>query len=97
MLFAVSLAEKLGKKGIQAVSLHPGVVPSNLGRDNNAEDFAALTALDRELGNYQGWWEDFPWKTEAEGSATHVFAAFEPTLAGMWLLVLCTRCTTFLI
>lgn len=34
MLMAVSLAAKLGsKKGLVAVSLHPGVIATNLGRD----------------------------------------------------------------
>lgn len=32
MLFAVSLAEKLGSKGLVAVSLYPGNAPTNLGR-----------------------------------------------------------------
>ncbi len=39
MLFAVSLAEKLGSKGLTAVSLHPGVVSTNLIRSASGEDF----------------------------------------------------------
>jgi len=42
MLFAVSLAEKLGKKGLIAVSLQPGVVKTHLGREMREEDVAAV-------------------------------------------------------
>ncbi|MBE3048822.1 hypothetical protein IMZ48_41260 [Candidatus Bathyarchaeota archaeon] len=31
MLMALSLAEKLGEKGLHAFSLHPGVITTNLG------------------------------------------------------------------
>ena len=31
MLMALSLAEKLGAKGLRAFSLHPGVIGTNLG------------------------------------------------------------------
>jgi NAD(P)-dependent dehydrogenase (short-subunit alcohol dehydrogenase family) len=31
MLMALSLAEKLGKRGLRAFSLHPGVINTNLG------------------------------------------------------------------
>lgn len=36
--------------------------------------------LDKELGNKEGWAEGFDFKTPARGVATHVYAAFEPTL-----------------
>lgn len=42
MLFAVSLAEKLGKKGLTAVSLHPGVIATNLVRNLDDDVMAAL-------------------------------------------------------
>ncbi|KAK1979461.1 WW domain-containing oxidoreductase [Colletotrichum cereale] len=80
MLFSLSLAEKLGKRGLLSFSLHPGVIGTNLG--NHIEwgsDFAGLTAVDRSLGNKEGW-ADFKWKTPDEGTATHVYAAFEPSL-----------------
>jgi NAD(P)-dependent dehydrogenase (short-subunit alcohol dehydrogenase family) len=46
MLMALSLAEKLGKKGLQAYSLHPGVIHTNLANhlDWNV-DFEALRTL----------------------------------------------------
>lgn len=31
MLFATSLAKKLGERGLTAVALHPGVIGTNLG------------------------------------------------------------------
>ena len=36
--------------------------------------------VDKELGNKEGWAEGFDFKTPARGVATHVYAAFEPTL-----------------
>ncbi|SPQ21518.1 62301270-55c5-4407-afb5-566ff77864e0 [Thermothielavioides terrestris] len=80
MLMALSLAEKLGKKGLQAYSLHPGVIHTNLANhlDWNV-DFEALHAEDRAQGHRQGW-EGFKFKTPDQGIATHVFAAFHPSL-----------------
>ena len=43
ILLAVSLAEKLGPKGVKAFSLHPGVIMTNLGRSIELEtDFQSL-------------------------------------------------------
>jgi len=81
MLFSVSLAKKYGSKGLTASSLHPGAIPTNLGRHMDPEDLAGLIKLDKELGNYEGEWTDFPWKTLSQGTATHVFAAFDPNIA----------------
>ncbi|OHE98122.1 WW domain-containing oxidoreductase [Colletotrichum orchidophilum] len=80
MLFSLSVAEKLGKRGLLSFSLHPGVIGTNL--SNHIEwgsDFAGLPAVDRSLGNKEGWAE-FKWKTPDQGTATHVYAAFEPSL-----------------
>ena len=44
MLFAVSLAEKLGQKGLTAVSLHPGViVATSIGRNLNEDTMSELS------------------------------------------------------
>jgi len=103
MLYSVSLAEKLGKRGLLSYSLHPGAIWTNLGNHLADEGFGTLRKLypfclnfsrftvltfsseklDRELGNEQGWWSDFPWKNLSQGAATHIFAAFEPTITGM--------------
>ncbi|KAL8991818.1 MAG: hypothetical protein Q9188_007690, partial [Gyalolechia gomerana] len=85
ILLSVALASKLGSKGLKAVSLHPGVIGTNLSNhlDWNTE-FAALRkqyeALDRELGNTEGWSEGFNFKTPSRGVATHIVAAFDPIL-----------------
>ncbi|KAK7429545.1 hypothetical protein QQZ08_003924 [Neonectria magnoliae] len=78
-LFALSLAEKLGKRGLQAYSLHPGVIMStSLG--NHIDDFELLNETDRLLGNDEGW-RDFNMVPEEVGTATHAFAAFDPNIA----------------
>lgn len=49
MLMALSFAEKLGKKGLVAVSLHPGVIGTNLGDavDWTGGDVALLSMSSR--------------------------------------------------
>ncbi|KAL4922425.1 hypothetical protein BDW62DRAFT_207707 [Aspergillus aurantiobrunneus] len=82
ILMAVSLAEKLGSKGLLAYSLHPGVIFStslSAGLENMEEDIEALKALDRSLGNAEGWGR-FRQKTDQQGAATTVYAVFEPVL-----------------
>ncbi|EXL39717.1 oxidoreductase [Fusarium oxysporum f. sp. radicis-lycopersici 26381] len=84
ILFSLSLAEKLGKRGLLSFSLHPGIVAATnigVGVDWQAQ-FAALLAYHRQLGNKDGWMAltDFTWKSHDQGAATHVYAAFEPTL-----------------
>ncbi|KAL5360822.1 hypothetical protein BJX96DRAFT_75741 [Aspergillus floccosus] len=81
MLFAVSLAEKLKARGLLALSLHPGVIfgtslATHLDSDN---DWNELRAVDRALGNAEGW-SDFKAKSVDCGIATHVYAAFDPGL-----------------
>ena len=84
ILFSKALAQKLGDKGLQSYSLHPGVVfgTSLAGAGLSAEDFTTLKALDKEIGDPLG--EDgaeFDVKTMDECTATHVVTAFEPRLA----------------
>lgn len=45
-----------------------------------------LVAFDRDLGNYQGDWDGFPMKTPSQGVATHIRAAFDPSLKGEFCL-----------
>ena len=42
MLFAISLAEKLGRKGLVAVSVHPGGIKTNLAT-NSGSNFDSLS------------------------------------------------------
>ncbi|KAL9027541.1 MAG: hypothetical protein Q9196_003946 [Gyalolechia fulgens] len=85
MLFALALAKRLGNKqdgqGVVAVSLHPGVVASNLIRYMGEEEFNALRKMDRDLG-YTDYWGGFEhlMKNASEGAATHLYAAFDPSL-----------------
>ncbi|EAL85138.1 short-chain dehydrogenase, putative [Aspergillus fumigatus Af293] len=81
MLFAISLAQKLGVKyNLQAFSLHPGIIWTNLGNhlDWNIE-FGELRNADKSLGNREGW-KDFDAKPLERGAATHIYAAFDPSL-----------------
>ncbi|KAL2015320.1 hypothetical protein VTK56DRAFT_5802 [Thermocarpiscus australiensis] len=81
ILMAVSLAEKLGNKGLRAFSLHPGVIGTNLARHISWEDdVASLREADKIMGNWEGWTEEYKYKTNDQGIATHVFAAFHPSL-----------------
>lgn len=101
MLFTLSLASKLGiKHNLQAFSLHPGVIWTNLGNhidwDTEFEDlrmfpfcqyhYQATTNMiignaDKTLGNAEGWREFNP-KTLERGVATHIYAAFDPSIKG---------------
>ena len=49
ILFTVSLAEKLGPKGLKAYSLHPGGIVTNLGRHmkDYEKDFQDMRTLSR--------------------------------------------------
>ncbi|KAL6856694.1 NAD(P)-binding protein [Trichoderma novae-zelandiae] len=81
MLMAVSLAEKLGSRGLTAFSLHPGTIMTHLGEHLDfSVEFSALAAADRLLGNSEGWDTGFAIKTPDKGVATHIYAAFEPSL-----------------
>ena len=53
-----------------------------------------IGGFDKELGNSQGDWETFPVKTPSQGVATHVFAAFDPTLKGLLFLLVSWRMRT---
>ncbi|KAI9369638.1 putative short-chain dehydrogenase [Aspergillus egyptiacus] len=81
MLFAISLAQKLGMKhNLQAYSLHPGVIWTNLGNHLDwSVQFGELNNADKSLGNREGW-KEFDAKPLERGAATHVYAAFDPCL-----------------
>ncbi|GKT52129.1 retrograde regulation protein 2 [Colletotrichum spaethianum] len=79
-LMAISLAEKLGGKGLLSFSLHPGVIWTNLA--NHLDNFDSLPvegAQDINMGT-KHMWSNFNTKTEDQGVATHVFTAFNPDL-----------------
>ncbi|RYP90067.1 hypothetical protein DL770_003806 [Monosporascus sp. CRB-9-2] len=82
MLFSLSLAEKLGPKGLLAFSLHPGIIMgTTLGAQCDwSVDFETLRQADKLLGNKEGWSEEIPLKDTQHGIATHVFVAYSPDI-----------------
>ncbi|KAI8206210.1 Retinol dehydrogenase 14 [Colletotrichum sp. SAR 10_76] len=79
-LMAISLAEKLGSKGLLSFSLHPGVIFTNLG--THLENFDSLREQDINVGSKLMWAEFNP-KTPDQGVATHIYTAFSPELKGL--------------
>ncbi|KAJ5578805.1 uncharacterized protein N7459_007769 [Penicillium hispanicum] len=79
MLFSLSLASKLRHKGLTSVSLHPGVIKTNLLTNLVTEDWSDLDKLGRQQGQ-SNFWGGFSWKTPDQGVATHVFAAFHESI-----------------
>ncbi|KAI1012603.1 hypothetical protein LB504_008329 [Fusarium proliferatum] len=84
MLFSVSLAQKLGSRGLQSYSVHPGLILST-GLGTHL-DFASMDAdlgtfikSHRARGNSEGWTAIPPVPAEV-GAATHAFAAFDPNI-----------------
>ncbi|KEY64662.1 hypothetical protein S7711_02862 [Stachybotrys chartarum IBT 7711] len=88
MLMAISLAEKLGSRGLLAFSLHPGLImTTGLGSHLNFtgsedDDFHSLMQSDKEMGNPAGWnfMTDHKVLSSEQGAATSVYASFEPSL-----------------
>lgn len=79
ILFSRALASKLGPKGVQAYSLHPGVTfGTSLAPGFGDKDMASLKKKDLEIGEGD-WVPDV--KTVDECAATHVVAAFDPRIA----------------
>ncbi|GLA65073.1 hypothetical protein AtubIFM56815_002951 [Aspergillus tubingensis] len=52
MLFSVSLAQKLGSKGLVSVSLHPGTINTNLARGDWNEMFESLVVKPEEVRSW---------------------------------------------
>jgi hypothetical protein len=65
---------------------------TNLGRHFGEDGLASLQAQDTKVG-YDGW--EFIPKTVSQGSATHVVAAFDPTIDGTSLYINCYERTLF--
>jgi NAD(P)-dependent dehydrogenase (short-subunit alcohol dehydrogenase family) len=76
MLFSRELANRYKSKGLVAFSLHPGVILTNLARDVDVSDFS-------EVKDYEGNVLEFKpeFKSVGAGTATHIVAAFDPTIA----------------
>ncbi|KAK1147839.1 hypothetical protein N8T08_000352 [Aspergillus melleus] len=80
MLFSVSLTRKLGKVGLISVSLHPGVIDTNLLRYDVDVSLQAIIKWDKLQGN-RSYWDGFKWKSMSQGVATHVVAAFHDMIS----------------
>ncbi len=76
ILFAAELDRRLEAQGVHAFSVHPGMIPTDLGRHMTKDDFAALKArASRSPGG------TLPaYKTIPAGAATSVWAATAPEL-----------------
>lgn len=74
ILFAVELERRLGGRGVHANALHPGVIPTDLSRHMQPEDYERLRS--RQPGG------QLKLKTVESGAATSVYAATAPELEG---------------
>ena len=73
VLHAVELERRLGGRGVHAWAVHPGVIPTDLSRHMDREDFEHIR---RRSGG------QLRLKTVAQGAATSVYAATAPELEG---------------
>ncbi|CVL00534.1 probable oxidoreductase, short-chain dehydrogenase/reductase family [Fusarium mangiferae] len=84
-LTALALAEKLGSRGLLSFGMCPGTSLTNLSAHGSG-DYAAfsadLTQMDNIYGGKSLWgMADMKFKTPDQGAATHVFAAFDKSIA----------------
>lgn len=85
-LFAVELNRRLAPQGVEAFSVHPGGIMTNLQRDMTHEEMDAMGWFDEDGNPRDGF------KTPAGGAATATWAATAPELAGKGG-VYCEDCT----
>lgn len=85
-LFTVALQKRLASKGVSVFAVHPGVIPTELGRHLTEDDIRALMnsqSLGGEKkasgGTSRG---KLSLKTIPQGAATSVWAATSPSLEG---------------
>ena len=71
VLFTVALEKKLADKGVRAFAVHPGLIPTDLSRHMNTEEFKSAPRGSERTA-----------KTVAQGAATTVYAATTPDLEG---------------
>jgi NAD(P)-dependent dehydrogenase (short-subunit alcohol dehydrogenase family) len=77
VLFALALDARGRERGIQANSLHPGAILTNLGKHLTADDVAEL--MEPDVDGHVAIPE---FKTPEQGAATAVWAATSPLLVG---------------
>ncbi|RAK99431.1 NAD(P)-binding protein [Aspergillus ibericus CBS 121593] len=79
ILFSVSLAEKLGGKGVESFSLYPGRIVTGIGRHLKPEEWVK-TGWKHEDGSIV----DDPklnWRTPTQAAATLIVAAYDRTIS----------------
>ena len=74
-LMAIKLSQALASRGIDAFSLHPGAIPTDMTRDMVPEDF-------QEMAKQAGSVRPSEKLTLEQGAATSIWAVTEPQLAG---------------
>ncbi|MEZ5540407.1 MAG: SDR family NAD(P)-dependent oxidoreductase [Pseudomonadales bacterium] len=85
-LFTVALQNRLGTKGVSVFAVHPGVIPTDLGRHLTEDDIKALMSSQslggekKESGGTSRG--KLVLKTIPQGAATSVWAATSPSLNG---------------
>jgi NAD(P)-dependent dehydrogenase (short-subunit alcohol dehydrogenase family) len=75
-LLAVQVQRRLGRDGVTALAVHPGIIPTGLGRYMSEEEKAALAARCASAAS------PFQPKSVATGAATGVWAATAAELEG---------------
>ena len=72
VMFTNELARRLGGTGVTATAVHPGVVRTNFGAEDQAWWFAVISRVVRPL-----------LKTPAQGAQTPIYLAASPEMAGI--------------
>ncbi|OKL56783.1 hypothetical protein UA08_07814 [Talaromyces atroroseus] len=80
MLFSVSLAEKLGPRGVKSFSLYPGRIVTGIGRHLSLEDWvkSGWKNKDGEIIHDP----KLNWRTLSQGAATLIVAAYDLSIEG---------------
>ncbi|KAJ5088100.1 short-chain dehydrogenase [Penicillium angulare] len=79
MLYSVSLAEKLGDKGVEAFSLYPGRIVTGLVKHLTDEDW--LNSGWRHPDGTLNTDPKFNWTTQSQGAAKLIVAAYDPDIS----------------
>ncbi|KAJ5664433.1 short-chain dehydrogenase [Penicillium longicatenatum] len=79
MLFSISLAARFANKGLISVSLHPGVIRTNLSSHLEEAAWPELAEIGRNLALTK--FRSFNAKSQQQGVATYVFAAFHDSIS----------------
>lgn len=77
ILFALELSNRYKDKDLCAFSIHPGGIATNLGRDLTADDDH------QQIVDYESnllFPETIRFKNISQGTATHIFAGFDPSI-----------------